>query len=134
MAALRQIKEQFEGELTLSSHGAAAARALGGGGCRASCAWAPDAAVANARAGTVAICAAGARTSSRSAERRMERALITQYEARVDELLERLQPGNLALAAEIARAGWRCAVSGHVKIANGAGACARGRVAALARP
>ena len=63
----------------------------------------------------------------------MERALITQYEARVDELLERLQPGNLALPPR-SRVPLAMRGFGHVKIANVALARARGRAAAPARP
>jgi indolepyruvate ferredoxin oxidoreductase len=61
----------------------------------------------------------------RTDERRMERELIVQYEARVDELLPRLRVENLALAGEIARVPLTMRGYGHVKIANVALARAR---------
>jgi indolepyruvate ferredoxin oxidoreductase len=61
----------------------------------------------------------------RTDERRMERELIRQYEARVDELLPRLRVENLALASEIARLPLSMRGYGHVKIANVALARAR---------
>jgi indolepyruvate ferredoxin oxidoreductase len=61
----------------------------------------------------------------RTGERRMERELIAQYEARIDELLPRLALENLALAAEIARLPLSMRGYGHVKIANVALARAR---------
>jgi indolepyruvate ferredoxin oxidoreductase len=61
----------------------------------------------------------------RTAERRMERELITQYELRVDELLPRLRIETLALASEIARLPLSMRGYGHVKIANVALARAR---------
>ncbi len=61
----------------------------------------------------------------RTDERRMERELINQYEARIDELLPRLRVENLALAGEIARLPLSMRGYGHVKIANVALARAR---------
>jgi indolepyruvate ferredoxin oxidoreductase len=61
----------------------------------------------------------------RTAERRMERELVRQYEARVDELLPQLQLRTLALACEIARLPLTMRGYGHVKIANVALARAR---------
>jgi indolepyruvate ferredoxin oxidoreductase len=61
----------------------------------------------------------------RTDERRMERELVVQYEARIDELLPRLTLENLALAAEIARVPLTMRGYGHVKIANVALARAR---------
>jgi indolepyruvate ferredoxin oxidoreductase len=61
----------------------------------------------------------------RTDERRMERELIDQYEARIDELLPRLRVENLALAGEIARLPLSMRGYGHVKIANVALARAR---------
>ncbi|HVQ02877.1 MAG TPA: DUF6537 domain-containing protein, partial [Burkholderiaceae bacterium] len=61
----------------------------------------------------------------RTDERRMERELISQYEARIDELLPRLRVENLALAGEIARLPLSMRGYGHVKIANVALARAR---------
>jgi indolepyruvate ferredoxin oxidoreductase len=61
----------------------------------------------------------------RTDERRMERALIGQYEARIDELLPQLRVENLALATEIARLPLTMRGYGHVKIANVALARAR---------
>ena len=60
-----------------------------------------------------------------SGERRMERELIRQFEARVDELLPQLQLATLALAGEIARLPLSMRGYGHVKIANVALARAR---------
>jgi indolepyruvate ferredoxin oxidoreductase len=61
----------------------------------------------------------------RTHERRMERELVDQYEARIDELLPRLRVQNLALASEIARLPLTMRGYGHVKIANVALARAR---------
>jgi indolepyruvate ferredoxin oxidoreductase len=60
-----------------------------------------------------------------TAERRMERESITQYEARIDELLPQLRIDTLALASEIARLPLSMRGYGHVKIANVALARAR---------
>jgi indolepyruvate ferredoxin oxidoreductase len=61
----------------------------------------------------------------RTSERRMERELVVQYEARIDELLPRLRIETLALASEIARLPLTMRGYGHVKIANVALARAR---------
>jgi indolepyruvate ferredoxin oxidoreductase len=61
----------------------------------------------------------------RTHERRMERDLVRQYEARIDELLPRLRVESLALAGEIARLPLAMRGYGHVKIANVALARAR---------
>ncbi|HEV8261606.1 MAG TPA: indolepyruvate ferredoxin oxidoreductase family protein [Burkholderiales bacterium] len=50
-----------------------------------------------------------------TAERRMERRLIDEYEALVRELVDGLAPGNHALAVEIARLPERIRGFGHVK-------------------
>jgi indolepyruvate ferredoxin oxidoreductase len=52
---------------------------------------------------------------ARSEERRMERALIDEYRTTVDELLLKLDAGNLELAAEIARLPEEIRGYGHVK-------------------
>jgi indolepyruvate ferredoxin oxidoreductase len=54
----------------------------------------------------------------RTAERRMERRLITEYEAVVRELIAGLTPENHALAVEIARLPERMRGFGHVKERN----------------
>jgi indolepyruvate ferredoxin oxidoreductase len=51
----------------------------------------------------------------RSAERRMERALIDEYQSCIDELLPALNAGNVSLAAEIARIPEEIRGYGHVK-------------------
>ena len=51
----------------------------------------------------------------RTAERKMERALIVEYESCVDELLRTLNADNRALAAEIARIPEEIRGYGHVK-------------------
>ena len=51
----------------------------------------------------------------RSEERRMERALIVEYEACIDELLATLNSSNRALAADIARIPEDIRGYGHVK-------------------
>ena len=51
----------------------------------------------------------------KSEERRTERALITEYQACIDELLQSLNAGNRALAAEIARIPEEIRGYGHVK-------------------
>jgi indolepyruvate ferredoxin oxidoreductase len=48
-------------------------------------------------------------------ERRMERALIVEYRASIDELLTGLNADNLALAVEIARIPEEIRGYGHVK-------------------
>ncbi|MFT3780278.1 MAG: indolepyruvate ferredoxin oxidoreductase family protein [Ottowia sp.] len=65
----------------------------------------------------------------RTDERRMERALIAQYEARVRELLPQLTAGNLTLAADIAAVPMSMRGFGHVKL--GTVALARAREAEL---
>ncbi len=60
-----------------------------------------------------------------TAERRTERALIGEYEALLDELLARLEPGNHALAVELARLPDQIRGYGHVKERQLAGARAR---------
>jgi indolepyruvate ferredoxin oxidoreductase len=60
-----------------------------------------------------------------TAERRMERALAAQYEARLDELLPALSAANLKLATDIANVPQTMRGYGHVKIANVALARAR---------
>jgi indolepyruvate ferredoxin oxidoreductase len=60
-----------------------------------------------------------------SAERRMERALIGDYERLVAELLERLAPGNHALAVELASLPGTIRGYGHVKDRNVKAAKAR---------
>jgi indolepyruvate ferredoxin oxidoreductase len=52
----------------------------------------------------------------RTEERRMERELITRYEATVTELLKTLNAGNRAQAAEIARLPEDIRGYGHVKL------------------
>jgi len=54
----------------------------------------------------------------RTAERRMERALIEDYRADVERVLERLDEANHALAVEIAKLPERMRGFGHVKEAN----------------
>jgi indolepyruvate ferredoxin oxidoreductase len=51
----------------------------------------------------------------RTAERRMERALIEEYESLVDELLDGLTADRLALATEVARVPEKIRGFGHVK-------------------
>ena len=51
----------------------------------------------------------------RTAERRMERKLLADYEALVDEMLGKLSPGNVALAVEIASLPEHIRGYGHVK-------------------
>lgn len=58
-------------------------------------------------------------------ERRLERALIAEFEARLDELAAELTPDNQLLAAQIAALPQRIRGFGHVKIANLALARAR---------
>jgi indolepyruvate ferredoxin oxidoreductase len=50
-----------------------------------------------------------------SAERRLERRLIAEYEAVVDEVLERLTPASHDLAVELARLPEQIRGFGHVK-------------------
>ncbi len=52
---------------------------------------------------------------ARSSERKVERALIDEYRACIDELLGGLHEGNLALAAEVARIPEEIRGYGHVK-------------------
>ena len=53
-----------------------------------------------------------------TAERRMERRLIGEYEAVIRELIEDLNPDNHALAVEIAELPMRIRGFGHVKERN----------------
>ncbi|CAN7744349.1 hypothetical protein LJR084_006647 [Variovorax sp. LjRoot84] len=62
-------------------------------------------------------------------ERRLQRSLIAQFEARLDELVAELSPENQALAAQIAAIPLAIRGFGHVKLANLASA--RGREARL---
>jgi indolepyruvate ferredoxin oxidoreductase len=61
----------------------------------------------------------------RTAERRLERQLITDYEALVDELLQRLDARTHALAVELASIPEHIRGYGHVKDAHLAKANAR---------
>ncbi len=61
----------------------------------------------------------------RTAERRMERALIDEYLARVDQLLPLLGPDTLSLAVQVAALPQTMRGFGHVKLANVALARAR---------
>ena len=72
----------------------------------------------------------------RSGERRMERRLITEYEAVVRELLAGLTPDNHALAVEVARLPETMRGFGHVKARQVAAAKAReaALLAAFRRP
>jgi indolepyruvate ferredoxin oxidoreductase len=54
----------------------------------------------------------------RTAERRMERRLIAEYEAVLDEILARLSPDNHAIAVELAALPLEIRGFGHVKEAN----------------
>ncbi len=54
----------------------------------------------------------------RTAERRTERALVVQYRATVQELLQKLDGGNHPLAVEIARLPEQIKGYGHVKARN----------------
>ncbi len=54
----------------------------------------------------------------RTEERRLERRLITDYEALVDELLERLDRANHGLAIELASLPEQIRGYGHVKLAH----------------
>jgi len=62
-------------------------------------------------------------------ERRLERSLISQFEARLDELMAELSADNQKLAAQIAAVPMTIRGYGHVKLANLA--LARGREAEL---
>ncbi len=53
-----------------------------------------------------------------TAERRMERALIGEYESLIDELVAALAPHNHALAVELAQLPERIRGYGHVKLRN----------------
>jgi indolepyruvate ferredoxin oxidoreductase len=53
-----------------------------------------------------------------SAERKMERRLIADYEREVEELMRRLTPGTHSLAVEIARLPQSIRGFGHVKLAS----------------
>jgi indolepyruvate ferredoxin oxidoreductase len=64
-----------------------------------------------------------------TAERRLERSLIDQLDARLDELMGELSPDNQKLAAQIAAVPLTIRGYGHVKLANLA--LARGREAEL---
>ncbi len=54
----------------------------------------------------------------RSAERRMERQLIADYEAQLGQIVDKLNPDNLAAAVQLASLPMRMRGFGHVKEAN----------------
>ena len=54
----------------------------------------------------------------RTAERRMERRLLAEYETLLDELVERLDAGNHGIAVELAGVPAQMRGFGHVKEAN----------------
>ena len=58
----------------------------------------------------------------RTVERRMERALIVEYERTIEELLTGLTPAKLTLAVEIASVPEEIRGYGHVKARNAAAA------------
>ena len=53
-----------------------------------------------------------------SAERRMERDLITEYETALDEVIANLSPANYDIAVELAQLPLSMRGFGHVKAAN----------------
>jgi indolepyruvate ferredoxin oxidoreductase len=53
-----------------------------------------------------------------TAERRMERRLIAEYESMLDEILARLAPENHAIAVELAALPLEIRGFGHIKEAN----------------
>ncbi len=55
---------------------------------------------------------------ARTAERKMERRLLAEYETLLDELVERLDADNHATAVELARIPAQIRGFGHVKEAN----------------
>ncbi|MBS0315942.1 MAG: indolepyruvate ferredoxin oxidoreductase family protein [Proteobacteria bacterium] len=124
---LRELHEQFEGELKLEFYMAppVLTRAKGGrppakirlGG------WMMPAMKWLARGKRLR----GTRFDpfGRSGERRMERGLIAQFEQRLDELLQDLAAGNQLLAAQIAAIPLSIRGYGHVKLANASIAKAR---------
>ncbi len=61
----------------------------------------------------------------RTAERKAERALLAEYEARIEKLLPELSPANLALGAAYASVPDAIRGFGHIKAANAAKAQAR---------
>jgi indolepyruvate ferredoxin oxidoreductase len=71
-----------------------------------------------------------------SAERRMERKLIADYEALLDEVLSGLTPQNHALAVELAAVPEKIRGFGHVKEAHlkAAKACEADLLAAFRNP
>jgi indolepyruvate ferredoxin oxidoreductase len=124
---LQQLQTQFEGELKLAFHMAPPLLSRSAHGqppkkLRLG-AWLMPALRVLARGkvlrGTVVD------LFGRTEERRLERDLISQYEARVAELLERLSPTTLKTATEIAALPLSMRGFGHVKIANVALARAR---------
>jgi indolepyruvate ferredoxin oxidoreductase len=53
-----------------------------------------------------------------TAERRMERQLLRDYETLLDELIRKLDAGNHGLAVELASLPWQVRGFGHVKQAS----------------
>ena len=124
---LRELHEQFEGELRLEFYMAppVLTRAKGGrppAKIRLG-SWMMPAMKWLARAKRLR----GTRFDpfGRSSERRMEREMIAQFEQRLAELLSELATGNQALAAQIAAIPLAVCGFGHVKLANASIAKAR---------
>ena len=124
---LAQLHEQFEGDLQLSfhmappllsraRHGRVPKKIRLGAWMLPALKWL---ARGKALRGTVLD------VFGRTEERRMERELIAQYEARLAELVERLDARTLGTAVEIAALPLSMRGFGHVKIANVAQARAR---------
>jgi indolepyruvate ferredoxin oxidoreductase len=123
----RQLADQFEGELTLEFHMAPPllARPKHGQPPKkiALGAWMLPAMKWLAKG--KALRGGPFDLFGRTEERRMERALVTQFERRVDELLAQLAAERLPIAIQIAALPLSMRGYGHVKIANVALARAR---------
>jgi indolepyruvate ferredoxin oxidoreductase len=123
----RQLADQFEGELTLEfhmappllarpKHGQAPKKIALGAWMLPAMKWLAKGKAL--RGGPFDL-------FGRTEERRMERALVTQFERRVDELLAQLAAERLPTAIQIAALPLSMRGYGHVKIANVALARAR---------
>ena len=127
----RQVAQQFEGDYTLNFHLAPPiiGRTDPASGKPVKSVFGPWMMMAfRVLAGLKGLRGTWADIFGRTAERRAERAAITDYEHLLDEIETRLGPANHALAVELAGLPETVRGFGHVKAGNAAKATARREV------